>query len=528
MLIDRLSLLVEDRPGLTADELRVALHAVGTTITEPDVRRVLYAAHGRFRCDSGRPPRWWSADVDLAAPKRPVIAVNATPRREPELSLFAWQIEALDAWRGQRCQGVVEAVTGAGKTRVGVAAIADQLRARGQALVVVPTKDLQAQWLAVLRAALPADTRIGLLGDGGTASLVSHDVVIAVVNTLRAVDVRPIRPHGLLVADECHRYASTFNRLALDSRFDRRLGLSATYARDDDGHHDWLDPYFRGTCFLLDYRRAVADGVTARVAVTLIGVAFDESERAEYDERTATMRAAAARLCTRWGVPSDPYERFLKAVNALADGSGDHEAAVLARRYRNAAHERRTGLAQARAKMAAIESLAPAVLASDRTIVFTQSISSSDEAIRRLAARGVSGASIHSALGRRDRSEALRRFAAGALQVISAPKILDEGVDVPAADLAIIVGASRSRRQMIQRMGRVLRPKPDGREARFAVLYVEGTVEDPGSGAHEGFLGEITDVASAVHRFSFGSCNDEVNTILSVHSSVGLSTVGGD
>ena len=522
MLIDTLSLLVEDRPGLTADELGVALHAGGTTVTEREVRRLLYAAHGRFRSDSSRPERWWSADADWATSKQPAIRVHAPPGDQRALSLFDWQIEALDAWRGQHRQGVIEAVTGAGKTRVGVAAVIDQLRARGQALVVVPTKDLQAQWLSVLQAALPAGTRIGLLGDRGTASLLSHDVVVAVVNTLRAVDVRPIRPHGLLVADECHRYASTFNRLALDPRFDRRLGLSATYARDDDGHHEWLDPYFRGTCFQLNYRRAVADGVTARVAVTLIGVAFDETERADYDERTTTMRTAAARLCTRWGVPKDPYERFLRAVNALADGSRDQEAAVLARRYRMAAHERRTGLAQARAKMDAIESLAPAVLASDRTIVFTQSISSSDEAIRRLGARGVSGASIHSALGRRERSEALRRFAAGALQVISAPKILDEGVDVPAADLALIVGASRSRRQMIQRMGRVLRPKPDGRGARFAVLYVEGTVEDPRSGAHEGFLGEITDVASAVHRFSFGSGNDsgndEVNAVLSRHS----------
>ena len=69
---------------------------------------------------------------------------------------------------------------------------------------------------------------------------------------------------------------------------------------------------------------------------------------------------------------------------------------------------------------------------------------------------------------------------------MSAPRVLDEGVDVPAADLAVIVGASRSRRQMIQRMGRILRRKSDGRLARLAVLFVEGTVEDPAAGAHEG------------------------------------------
>ena len=89
--------------------------------------------------------------------------------------------------------------------------------------------------------------------------------------------------------------------------------------------------------------------------------------------------------------------------------------------------------------------------------------------------------------------------------MLAAPRVLDEGIDVPAADLAVIVGASRSRRQMIQRMGRVLRRKPDGRRARFAVLFVEGTVEDPRLGAHEAFLGEIIDVADRVSCFPAGA-----------------------
>jgi superfamily II DNA or RNA helicase len=99
----------------------------------------------------------------------------------------------------------------------------------------------------------------------------------------------------------------------------------------------------------------------------------------------------------------------------------------------------------------------------------------------------------------------LRRFAEGDLQVISAPRVLDEGVDVPEADLAVIIGASRSRRQMIQRMGRVLRRKPDHRRARFAVLYVESTIEDPAQGAQETFLEEITEVADEVRPFGSAS-----------------------
>ncbi len=44
---------------------------------------------------------------------------------------------------------------------------------------------------------------------------------------------------------------------------------------------------------------------------------------------------------------------------------------------------------------------------------------------------------------------------------------------------------------MIQRMGRILRRKPDGRRARLVVVFVEGTVEDPATGAHTGFLREV-------------------------------------
>lgn len=67
---------------------------------------------------------------------------------------------------------------------------------------------------------------------------------------------------------------------------------------------------------------------------------------------------------------------------------------------------------------------------------------------------------------------------------------------------------------MIQRMGRILRRKPDSRPARFAILFVEGTVEDPDSGAHEGFLGELTGVADTVRRFPTGTVDGDLNAFL--------------
>lgn len=514
MLVDDLVQALRDRPGSTTLDLVGMLGA--TAIDEQTVVRTLYAAHGRFRAEGRDPVRWRLAGElppEGPASGAPALPGEATPAR-PGLCLRRWQTDALAAWARCDDRGVVEAVTGAGKTMVGVAAVLDQRRVRGQALVLVPTKELQHQWLSTLRRWCPPSTLVGALGDGGRASLASHDVVVAVVNSVRAGDARPTRPRGLLVADECHRYASDTNRQALDERMTRRLGLSATYARDDDGHRRWLDPYFGGTCFQLGYREAVAEGVVARPAVALVGVRLDTAERDTYEDLSEIMRRSAASLVERYGVTSHPYATFVREVNALADRSGDSEATIQARRYRHAVLERRRLLAGAGGKRDRLAELVPAMRAAERTLVFTQTIAASEAVTAALSARGLAAGVVHSGLAADDRRAVLRRFANGELRVVSAPRVLDEGIDVPAADLAVIVGASRTRRQMVQRMGRVLRVKVDGRLARFAVLFAESTVEDPQNGAHEGFVAEVTSIAAAVRRFPSESPAVEVNEFL--------------
>ena len=114
---------------------------------------------------------------------------------------------------------MVEAVTGTGKTIVGVAAAIAELGCGGQVLVLVPTRELADQWTRVLARHVPATAHIGRLGDGHRDDLGHHDIVVAVVNSARDADLRPRRPGGLLVADECHRYGSDANRVALGAPF---------------------------------------------------------------------------------------------------------------------------------------------------------------------------------------------------------------------------------------------------------------------------------------------------------------------
>jgi RNA polymerase primary sigma factor len=395
----------------------------------------------------------------------------------------------------------VEAVTGTGKTVLGLVAVAEELRRGGQALVLVPTVELMHQWRREIHRFLGPQVRVGCLGGNESASLVVHDVVVAVVNSARVSSLRPIRRDGLLVADECHRYASTANRLALGESFARRLGLSATYARDDGAHLEWLEPYFGGTCFEMGYRRAAADGVTARFSLALVGIELPPEEQERYEELSEEITRRLARLIQRHGVVPEPFVELLKALHLLASGRFPSEAQAEARALLSLLHERRRLLADTPAKLDALLALAPAIGAADRSIVFTQSIAVAERARTALCSVRLRAGTVHSQLSSLQRRETLARFAAGSLEVVVAPRVLDEGIDVPEADLAVVVAASRSRRQMVQRMGRVLRRKPDGRRARIAVLYVAGTVEDPAAGAHEAFLSELVDVAEEVCDF---------------------------
>src|SRR3954464_12548846 len=96
----------------------------------------------------------------------------------PDRELYRWQLDALVSWLRCGRRGVIEAVTGSGKTDVAIAAVSDALRRDRFALVVVPSRVLMEQWYGRLGPALPS-ARVGRLGDSGRDSPESCDVLIA-------------------------------------------------------------------------------------------------------------------------------------------------------------------------------------------------------------------------------------------------------------------------------------------------------------------------------------------------------------
>jgi superfamily II DNA or RNA helicase len=413
----------------------------------------------------------------------------------------------------------VEAVTGTGKTRVGMVAIREALAEGGFVHVLVPTIDLQDQWCRELETLLPG-LSIGRRGNDRADVFPRFRLIVSVVNSARDYAVGALPPSSLLVADECHRYGADGNARALRDEFPRRLGLTATFARDDGGCEAFLAPYFGDTCFQMGYAQAIEDEVTAHFKVALVGVDFaTEEERQEYDAAAEQGGKARHWLISQKWAPAEPFGEFMKHVANLAGndpvqrGNGDGYSAVgKAREYMKSFSTRRKLLASTTSKRDVLVELMGAVRAASRTIVFTESIDTANDTATLLRRHGIQAAAIHSKMTKPERKAILGQFARGEISAIAAPKVLDEGIDVPAADLAIIFATSKTRRQMVQRMGRVLRRKTDGRLARFIVLYVEDTTEDPGKGAHESFIGEIADpaVAEEIRTFDSSDLLDDV------------------
>jgi len=414
--------------------------------------------------------------------------------------LYRWQLDALVSWLRCGRRGVIEAVTGSGKTDVAIAAAADALRRGRFVLVVVPSRVLMEQWHGRLMAAIPG-AQIGRLGDSGKDVPAACDVLVTTRHSAAAYKpIPPGKAGGLLIADECHGLGGGILRRALLPQYEERLGLTATLERSDDAVTDLLLPYFGGICYRYGFEQAIADGVCARPRVAFVGVPLSDDERAEYTAVEQRLVSARQHLRQVHEMPLEPFGDFLAAVAHLAerDSGADGRAA---RDYLDAFSKRRQIVAQTTGKYELLGSLAPAIKDADGALVFTETVRAANHAISRLDPL-LSIDLITGSTARRERREILDDLRVRKLDAVAAPRVLDEGIDVPDANLGVVMSASRTRRQMIQRMGRILRRKRPGVAARFVIMFAQDTLEDPSNRIErDGFLDEIERISEATGVF---------------------------
>lgn len=418
--------------------------------------------------------------------ERDSTAISRTlhPLRDGRLGLYAWQEEAFSAWEASGHRGIVEAVTGAGKTRLGIAAISAALREGRQALLLVPTIELLNQWFAEIRSLLPWAV-VGRMGDQHRDDFLHHQVIVSTVQSAVAVmrtsltaDL-PGSNGRLLVADEVHRLAAERFATVLDPRCDWRLGLSATYERPDGQHLEHLDPYFGGVVHKLWYDRAQSDHLIAPFDIALVGVSLPPVEHAQYEKHSAVIRSSHQTLRGYLPEANVTGSQFIAIVAGWAAEEAMTARTAIARRYMAAVTARQRLLGQSRAKLEQLDLLRPALQAARSTLLFSLTQDGATLASDRVAGLGIAATSVYADVNRTERASRMQRFRDGAVSVLSAPRVLDEGVDVPEAELGIVLAASRNKRQLVQRLGRVIRRKRDGRAGKLVFFYAIDTIEDP-------------------------------------------------
>jgi superfamily II DNA or RNA helicase len=218
----------------------------------------------------------------------------------------------------------------------------------------------------------------------------------------------------------------------------------------------------------------------------------------EYYELCQRIKAAKSKLIAEFSFQENPFGVFLDQVSKAAQET-KNSANHLACEYISCFSRRKQMLSEFEGKYTALRLLESVLFSADKTLVFNLTVAGAESSSEILSSLGLRSAVVHSGLHISERNSAMVSFKRGSIKALCAPLVLDEGIDVPAADLAIVIAGNRSMRQFIQRLGRVIRKKTDGRSANIYIMYVEDTLEDPSEYFNQRVYGGIEDGADSIN-----------------------------
>ena len=353
------------------------------------------------------------------------------------------QMEALDAWTGNDGRGQVIMPTGTGKTEVALAAMA---RKRTASLIVAPVRDLMYQWHRRILAAFEYDA--GIVGDG------MSDIKPITVTTYDSAYIHMAKMgagFGLLIFDEEHHLPGKCRReAAILSTAPMRLGLTATPERSDGLHED-LDWLIGPVVYRMPFKEAEGSAL-ANFDLVRIPVALSELEQATYDQCTRVIRHFIA--SRRKDLPGYTWRHLCKESGKDPNARNAQKAYYLKQSVENRASE----------KLRVLEDIFR-LHKGRQILVFAGSNDMAIEVSKRFLVP-----TILSHTRKRERLAVLESFARRAFPVLVANRVLDEGVDVPEAKVAVVIGGQGSTRQAKQRLGRILRKTGNARATLYEVV----------------------------------------------------------
>lgn len=365
-------------------------------------------------------------------------------RSLPQTPLRAHQIGVLDSWRKNDRRGIVVFATGGGKTLTGLAAAREWLDSGGSVLIGVPSTLLLEQWLTEIREEMPD---VAVLVAGGNHARASWEmnlrlftqasgslgprVVLSTYDTAVTQDFLDLIEDGehlMILADEVHRVGAPNRRKFTQLKSGARLGLSATPERFGDPE---------GTEVIFDYfgeklqpEFGIAEAISARQLVPY-----------DYDFVTTTLTANEQE---DWNRLSADMAREL----ARNDGN-------ITDRFKRIALQRSRILKSAANKaLVAKQVLEERQRPEDRWLVYCQDTVHLRAVRQAIESKGRRVLEYHSQNSHLSK-EIFDCFEQGG--VLLAIKCLDEGIDLPYINRALILASTSNPREYIQRRGRVLR-----------------------------------------------------------------------
>ena len=366
------------------------------------------------------------------------------------MKLRQWQEKAFPLWWAKK-RGIVKVVTGGGKTVFAIHCLTKYLEEEkdNSIFIVVPSIALLDQWYEGLQKTF-GDKDISLNGGGEHLENISK-ITISTIDSVKNIIHKFDASNTLLIVDECHKIGTEKRGETLTNNWHATLGLSATPERDyDDNFYIIIKKILGDIIFDYDYIDAREDEVIVNFKLLYAYAAMTEDEEEKYKKFTKSIQRRAA---TIGGNNMNDYPLKMLIFNR-------------ARMVKNSKNRIPFGVELLQKHKR------------DSWIVFTENKKQAKEFNKIINKKGYKSAIYNTDLDNAEREENLNNFKSGNLNVLVSCTALDEGFDMPEADGAMILSASSSKRQRIQRMGRVLRITANKENALIVTVYSSKTEFD--------------------------------------------------
>jgi len=378
-----------------------------------------------------------------------VLNLIPCPQLSTNINLRNYQKEAIERWLKFK-KGVIVMPTGSGKTVLAIKIIE---KINSPAFIVVPTLNLVKQWKEKLEEAFKIKI--------GEYTGERKDLQAITVSTYDSAYINAENlgnKFKLLIFDEVHHLpAEAYRQIAEFFASPYRLGLTATYEREDGLHED-LPRLIGGKVYEIKAGE-LAGKYLAEYEIIKIGVELDEEEKKEYEKYYKIFR----NYVISRGIEMKSSQDFEKVVTRAGYDKEAREAILARNKAEKIAYNSKGKLEMLRKILRENRK--------SRIIIFTRYNDMVYEISKKFFIPCITYRTDD-----REREEILKKFKEGKYSAIVSSQVLDEGIDVPEANVGIIVSGTGSGREYIQRLGRLLRPR-EGKKAILYELITKGTKE---------------------------------------------------